>query len=100
MWWGLLQVATGPLSDRWGRKGVTARGLIVQASWIWLTVLVPSYPAGILGAVLQGAGAAMVYPTWLAAIVDHAHPRGAPRASGSNGSGWAWAMRWGRSSPA
>src|SRR3546814_849752 len=25
--WGLLQVATGPLSDRWGRKGLTVGGL-------------------------------------------------------------------------
>ncbi len=72
--WGLLQVATGPLSDRWGRKGLIAWGMVVQAAGIWLTVLVPSYVAWILGAVLQGLGTAMVYPTLLAAIVDHAHP--------------------------
>jgi len=72
--WGLLQVATGPLSDRWGRKGLIARGMVLQAGGIWLTVLVPSYAAWILGAVLQGLGTAMVYPTLLAAIVDHAHP--------------------------
>jgi MFS family permease len=72
--WGLLQVATGPLSDRWGRKGLIAWGMIVQAGGIWLTVLVPNYAAWILGAVLQGLGTAMVYPTLLAAIVDHAHP--------------------------
>ena len=28
----------------------------------------------LVGAVLQGAGTAMVYPTLLAAIADHAHP--------------------------
>jgi MFS family permease len=72
--WGLLQVATGPLSDRWGRKDLIAWGMIVQAAGIWLTVLVPSYAAWIMGAVLQGLGTAMVYPTLLAAIVDHAHP--------------------------
>ena len=72
--WGLLQVATGPLSDRWGRKGLIGWGMVVQAAGIWLTVLVPSYVAWILGAVLQGLGTAMVYPTLLAAIVDHAHP--------------------------
>jgi MFS family permease len=72
--WDLLQVATGPLSDRWGRKGLIAWGMIVQAGGIWLTVLVPTYGAWILGAVLQGLGTAMVYPTLLAAIVDHAHP--------------------------
>ena len=72
--WGLLQVATGPLSDRWGRKGLIAWGMVVQAGGIWLTVLVPSYAAWLFGAVLQGLGTAMVYPTLLAAIVDHAHP--------------------------
>jgi MFS family permease len=41
---------------------------------IWLTVLVPYYGAWITGTVLQGAGTAMVYPTLLAAIADHAYP--------------------------
>jgi MFS family permease len=72
--WGMLQVATGPLSDRFGRRGLIAGGMIVQAIGIWLTVLVPEYGAWLVGAVLQGAGTAMVYPTLLAAITDHAHP--------------------------
>ena len=29
--WGLLQVATGPLSDRWGRKGLIVGGMWIQA---------------------------------------------------------------------
>jgi MFS family permease len=72
--WGLLQVVTGPLSDRLGRKGLIAWGMVVQAGGIWLTVLVPDYAVWILGAALQGLGTAMVYPTLLATITDHAHP--------------------------
>jgi MFS family permease len=72
--WGVLQVVTGPLSDRVGRKGLIAGGMIVQAIGIWLTVLVPTYAAWLAGAALQGLGTAMVYPTLLAAITDHAHP--------------------------
>ncbi len=72
--WGMLQIATGLLSDRLGRKGLIAWGMIVQAGGIWLTVLVPDYGAWLMGAVLQGLGTAMVYPTLLAAITDHAHP--------------------------
>jgi MFS family permease len=72
--WGLLQVATGPLSDRVGRKGLIAWGMVVQAAGIWLTVSVPAYGAWLVGAALQGLGTAMVYPTLLAAITDHAHP--------------------------
>jgi len=72
--WGLLQIATGPLSDRYGRKGLIAWGMIIQAVGIWLTVLVPAYGVWIVAAALQGLGTAMVYPTLLAAITDHAHP--------------------------
>jgi MFS family permease len=72
--WGLLQIATGPLSDRYGRKGLIAWGMIIQSGGIWLTVLVPAYGVWIVAAALQGLGTAMVYPTLLAAITDHAHP--------------------------
>jgi MFS family permease len=72
--WGALQIVTGPLSDRIGRKGLIAGGMLVQAAGIWLTALVPAYPAWIAGAVLQGLGTAMVYPTLLAVIGDVAHP--------------------------
>jgi len=72
--WGLLQIGTGPLSDRYGRKGLIAWGMITQAVGIWLTVLVPVYGVWIAAAALQGLGTAMVYPTLLAAITDHAHP--------------------------
>ncbi len=72
--WGLLQIVTGPVSDRWGRKWLIASGMIVQAAAIWLTVTIRAYPAWILAALLQGVGTAMVYPTLLAAISDVAYP--------------------------
>lgn len=72
--WGVLQVFTGPLSDRWGRKRLIAGGMMVQAGGIWLTVQVPHYHSWIVGALLQGIGTAMVYPTLLASISDVAHP--------------------------
>ena len=72
--WGMLQVVTGPLSDRLGRKGLIAGGMLLQAVGIWLTVLRHTYAVWILGALLQGLGTAMVYPTLLAAIGDVAHP--------------------------
>src|SRR5262249_32912503 len=57
-----------------GGRGLMAGGMVVQAAGIWFTALVPAYPAWLLGAGLQGLGTAMVYPTLLAAITDHAHP--------------------------
>jgi len=73
--WGILQLVTGPLSDRWGRKWLIAGGMAVQAMGIWLTVLVPDFGWWIVGAALQGLGTAMVYPVLLAAIGDVAHPK-------------------------
>jgi MFS family permease len=72
--WGILQLFTGHLSDLWGRKRLIAAGMVVQAGGIWLTVQVPVYSVWIVGALLQGIGTAMVYPTLLAAIGDVAHP--------------------------
>jgi MFS family permease len=72
--WGLLQLITGPLSDRWGRKRLIAGGMMVQAAGIWLTVLLPTYGWWIVGALLQGLGTAMVYPVLLAAIGDVTNP--------------------------
>lgn len=74
--WGIFQLFTGHISDHWGCKRLIAGGMIVQAGGIWLTVQVPVYWAWIIGALLQGIGTAMVYPTLLAAISDVAHPEG------------------------
>jgi MFS family permease len=72
--WGILQLVTGHFSDHFGRKWLIAAGMVVQAGGIWLTVQIPVYSAWIVGALLQGLGTAMVYPTLLAAITDVAHP--------------------------
>jgi MFS family permease len=76
--WGLTQVVTGALSDRWGRKWPIAIGMWIQAIGIWsITGAANSaqpYPAWITGNVLLGLGTALVYPTLLAAIADRAHP--------------------------
>ena len=72
--WGIGQLFTGALSDRWGRKWLIASGMWVQAAGIVLIVTSSQFVAFALGAVLLGAGTAMVYPTLLAAIADVAHP--------------------------
>jgi MFS family permease len=81
--WGILQLVTGPLSDRWGRKWLIAGGMVVQAGGIWLTVRVPVYTGWMIGALLQGVGTAMVYPMLLAAISDVAHPEWRATAMGA-----------------
>jgi MFS family permease len=72
--WGLGQLVTGALSDRIGRKWLIAGGMFVQAAAIGLIATVHGLWPWAAGAVLLGAGTAMVYPTLLAAIGDVAHP--------------------------
>jgi MFS family permease len=72
--WGLGQLVTGALSDRIGRKWLIAGGMWTQALAIGLIAAVHGFWPWALGAVLLGAGTAMVYPTLLAVIGDVAHP--------------------------
>ena len=72
--WGIGQLFTGPLSDRIGRRGLIAGGMMVQAAGIAVINVSSGFVSFAAGAVLLGAGTAMVYPTLLAAIGDVAHP--------------------------
>jgi MFS family permease len=72
--WGALQLVTGALSDRLGRKWLIATGLWVQAASIGVVIVSRSFAGFATGGVLLGIGTAMVYPTLLAAIGDVAAP--------------------------
>jgi len=72
--WGVLQMFTGLLSDRVGRKGLIASGLTLQAIAIMAFAAFQTYRTWLAGAIVLGIGTAMVYPTLLAAIGDVAHP--------------------------
>src|SRR5216683_1450943 len=72
--WGMGQLATGALSDRWGRKWMIASGMWVQAVGIATFVIGHSLGPWLAGAILLGIGTALVYPTLLAAVSDVAHP--------------------------
>jgi MFS family permease len=72
--WGILQIITGQLSDRWGRKGLIAAGMWVQAGGLFLTALTRSFEWWLLGSLLLGLGTAMVYPSLIAAVSDASHP--------------------------
>lgn len=72
--WGVLQTVTGPLSDRWGRKGLIVAGMWIQAAGLLLTAFTQSFDWWFLASVLLGLGTAMVYPTLIAAVSDASHP--------------------------
>jgi MFS family permease len=72
--WGVLQVVTGPLSDRIGRKGLIVAGMWLQAAALLMVPLLGGFLWWLVASILLGLGTAMVYPTLLAAISDVAHP--------------------------
>lgn len=72
--WGIGQLFTGALSDRWGRKWLIVAGMWLQAVGIGLFVIGQTMSAWTFAAGLLGLGTAMVYPTLLAAVSDVAHP--------------------------
>jgi MFS family permease len=72
--WGILQIATGPISDRWGRKGLIVAGMWVQAAGLFLTALTREFEYWLIGSLLLGIGTAMVYPSLIAAVSDASHP--------------------------
>ncbi len=72
--WGVSQLATGPLSDRVGRKWLIATGLWTQACGIWLLAVVHGFWPWVEAAIVVGLGAGMLYPVLLAAVSDVANP--------------------------
>jgi MFS family permease len=72
--WGLLQLWTGGLSDRLGRKRLIASGMAVQGLALLLIGFVDGFWPWFFTSALLGLGTALVYPTLLAAVADVAHP--------------------------
>jgi len=72
--WGVCQILTGSLSDRWGRKGFIVVGMWVQALGLLLTAAMSDFSWWLLASVLLGLGTAMVYPSLIAAVSDASEP--------------------------
>ena len=72
--WGVVQLWTGALSDRVGRKWLIAGGMVLQGAALLAMTLVRGFAPWMVTGILLGVGTAMVYPTLLAAVGDVAHP--------------------------
>ncbi len=73
--WGILQLITGPMSDRLGRKWLIVSGQTIQGGALWLTMFSRNVSSWILASGLLGLGTALVYPALLAAVSDVASPQ-------------------------
>jgi MFS family permease len=73
--WGILQLLTGTLSDKVGRKILIYPGMIIQGIGVWVVLFTNFYSGWVGGMTLIGIGTALVYPTLLAAISDVSNPK-------------------------
>lgn len=72
--WGVGQLFTGGLSDRIGRRGPIATGMILQGvSILWL-LQAGTWSGYAVAMVGMGIGTALVYPTLLAVVSDYSAP--------------------------
>ncbi|MEY4804382.1 MAG: hypothetical protein RL331_901 [Bacteroidota bacterium] len=72
--WGLSQLFTGKLADRYAKKSLLFWGMCLQGLAILGFIWAQSFAAFAVLSVLLGLGTAVVYPTFLAAIADNTHP--------------------------
>jgi len=80
--WGMCQLWTGALSDRWGRKPFIVGGMFVQGAALLSMTVWPGYWPWAAALTALGVGTAMVYPTLLAAVADAFSPRARAAAVG------------------
>ena len=73
--WGALQLITGPLSDRIGRKGLIVWGMILCGVSVFAFPLTSSVGLWMLESALTGMGMAMLYPNLGAAVGDFSPPQ-------------------------
>ena len=73
--WGVLQLLTGPMTDRVGRKWPIVAGMFLCGAGVWLTLAVSGMAMWMAASAAIGLGMALLYPSLLAAVGDVAHPR-------------------------
>jgi MFS family permease len=72
--WGVAQLATGALSDRWGRRGVIVAGMAIQGAALVAIALSHGMVPWAIELAVLGLGTALVYPALLASVGDISHP--------------------------
>jgi MFS family permease len=74
MVWGLGQLGTGKLGDHYSKKKLLFWGMLMQAVMLYGYFVGNSYLILLLSSIGLGVGTAIVYPNFLAAVADYAHP--------------------------
>jgi MFS family permease len=80
--WGVLQLFTGPLSDRIGRRIPIGTGMLLQAAALASFSVTQQIAPALVAAAVLGVGTALAYPALIAAAADLAPEHRQPSAIG------------------
>jgi MFS family permease len=80
--WGIGQLFSGKLADKFCKKDILTYGMLVQALALFLFPLMTSLVALLILASLLGIGTALVYPTFLAGIAENTTVKDRPESIG------------------
>jgi MFS family permease len=80
--WGLTQLYTGKLADRFCKKTLLFGGMLLQGFVLIAMIWANTFAWFIVLSLLLGIGTAVVYPTFLAGISDYTHPDQRPKSIG------------------
>ncbi len=73
--WGLGQLVTGAMADRFCKKDMLYSGMLLQAIALVLLIWASTMLQYVLLSAILGWGTAMVYPTFLATVAENTHPQ-------------------------
>jgi MFS family permease len=80
--WGIGQLFTGSLADKFCKRNLLFAGMLLQGIALIGMTYANTMSTFIALSVLLGAGTAIVYPTFLAAVSDYTHPEQRPQSIG------------------
>jgi MFS family permease len=72
--WGIGQIITGRMADKFCKKELLYMGMFLQAVALLMFIWATSMLHFLVLAALLGWGTAMVYPTFLATVAENTHP--------------------------
>lgn len=72
--WGLGQLFTGKMADKFPKKNLLFIGMFLQALALFGFFIAETLPIFVVLSVFLGFGTALVYPTFLATIAENTHP--------------------------
>ncbi|MFZ1370063.1 MAG: MFS transporter [Ferruginibacter sp.] len=72
--WGIGQLFTGKMADKFCKKDMLYIGMLLQAIALFVLVFASTMVHFVLLSSILGWGTAMVYPTFLATVAENTHP--------------------------